>query len=92
MITSGSFMVAATLSVCLWWIMNFWNDSLPTQDQSQRYHERRRRSREDDFVVVRSFRYRRNAMKWMRQCDRFSGTLELVDSKTQRVLFERNID
>lgn len=82
-------LVAFLLSSLVAWYMSYWNDSVPTHDSSKRYQERRKRPHEGEFAVVRSFRYKSNALKWIPHCDEFSGTLELVDSKKKRVLFRR---
>jgi hypothetical protein len=47
---------------------------------------------EDTLTVVRSFRYKKNAMKWIRSRERFRGSLILLDSRGDRVIFEREID
>lgn len=76
----------------LWWILCYTSDSVPAHHQGKRYQELRKRPEENELVVVRSFHYRRNAMKWIKHCEVFRGTLEFRDSKTGRILYQRELD
>lgn len=75
----------------LLWMSNVHTDQIPSHDESRRYQELRKRPADEDYVVVRSFHYRRNAIRWTRTCERFHGTLQMVDSKHEEVIFSREI-
>lgn len=92
MITTGSFLIWVAVCGALWWVLSYQSDAIPVHDPSKRYQELRKRPDEEEAMVVRSFRYRKNAEKWMSKCDRFRGTLQLVDSKTHKVIYTRRID
>lgn len=80
--------VAAFLLV--WW-MNY-STEIPVHDESRRYQELRQRPGEDAPTVVRSFRYKSNAMKWIRSREKFRGSLILLDSRGDKVIFERELN
>ena len=79
--------VTITLMV---WLLDYYNE-VPAHDESKRYQELRKRPEDPGYTVVRSFRYRHNALKWVNHCAPFRGSLRLYDSRTQKVLFDREM-
>lgn len=80
--------VAITLSTALWYVASYLGE-LPSHDDNQRYQELRKLPDDGGFEVVRTFRYKRNAMSWVNQCHVKGCVIQLKDSKTGRVLLER---